>query len=36
VTTAEQGFQARIDADGRIEPRDEMPDSYRRKIGSVV
>ncbi len=26
------GFQAVIDADGRIEPRDEMPEGYRRTL----
>ena len=28
----EQDFQARIDADGRIEPRDEMPEGYRKTL----
>jgi ring-1,2-phenylacetyl-CoA epoxidase subunit PaaA len=26
------GFQALIDADGRVEPRDEMPEGYRRTL----
>ncbi|MEO6927757.1 MAG: Phenylacetic acid catabolic protein, partial [Casimicrobiaceae bacterium] len=29
---AERDFQARIDADIKIEPRDEMPDAYRRTL----
>lgn len=31
-TTQEQAFQARIDADEKIEPRDWMPDSYRQTL----
>lgn len=30
--TAEAEFYAIIDADGRIEPRDRMPDAYRRNL----
>ncbi|MGH3444695.1 MAG: 1,2-phenylacetyl-CoA epoxidase subunit PaaA, partial [Nocardioidaceae bacterium] len=30
--TEPAGFQALIDADGRIEPRDEMPQAYRRTL----
>jgi ring-1,2-phenylacetyl-CoA epoxidase subunit PaaA len=29
---AEERFQALIDADGRIEPRDEMPEGYRKSL----
>jgi len=32
VDTLEQQFQAQIDADGRIEPRDWMPEGYRRTL----
>ena len=32
MTTEQQEFQARIDDDGRIEPRDWMPDGYRRTL----
>ena len=28
----EAAFEARIDADGRIEPQDWMPDAYRRTL----
>src|SRR5947207_14916030 len=28
----EQAFQARVDADIKIEPKDEMPDAYRRTL----
>ncbi len=31
-TTQEQAFQARIDADEKIEPRDWMPDAYRQTL----
>ena len=30
--SAEQAFQAVVDADGRIEPRDWMPEGYRRTL----
>ncbi|RZK34536.1 MAG: 1,2-phenylacetyl-CoA epoxidase subunit A [Hymenobacter sp.] len=30
--TPEEQFQARIDADGRIEPKDWMPDAYRKTL----
>ena len=30
--TPEEHFQARIDADGRIEPKDWMPDAYRKTL----
>jgi len=29
MTSEERAFQARIDADVKIEPRDPMPDAYR-------
>ena len=32
LSAEEQAFQARIDADVRIEPRDWMPDAYRRTL----
>jgi len=32
VDTLERDFQATVDADGRIEPRDAMPDGYRRTL----
>ncbi len=32
VVTDEQSFQERIDADDRVEPRDWMPDGYRRTL----
>ena len=32
MSTLEQRFQAEIDADGRIEPRDAMPADYRRTL----
>ena len=32
VMTPEQQFQARVDADEKIEPRDWMPDDYRRTL----
>lgn len=32
VTTPEQQFQAHIDAEEKIEPRDWMPDDYRRTL----
>ena len=31
-TPAEEQFQARIDADGRIEPKDWMPEAYRKTL----
>ena len=32
MTAEEREFQARIDADIKIEPKDWMPDSYRRTL----
>jgi len=32
VDTLERDFQATVDADGRIEPRDAMPEGYRRTL----
>src|SRR5690349_10726103 len=32
LSDAEARFQARIDADIRIEPQDEMPERYRRTL----
>ena len=32
IASAETQFQARIDADDRIEPRDWMPDAYRKTL----
>jgi len=32
VDTLERDFQATLDADGRIEPRDAMPEGYRRTL----
>ncbi len=32
MDTLERDFQATVDADGRIEPRDAMPDGYRRTL----
>src|SRR6188508_2207341 len=32
ATDLEEAFQAIIDGDGRIEPRDAMPDAYRKNL----
>src|SRR6516164_11652359 len=32
MTSEERAFQARIDADVKIEPRDPMPDAYRKTL----
>ena len=32
MSDAERGFQATLDAEGKIEPRDWMPEAYRKTL----
>src|SRR4029079_10095788 len=36
MSEAERAFQARIDADVKIEPTDAMPDAYRHALGAQI